>query len=69
METPPKIKMAPSCKSTTGQFRQLHVRQLKFFVWGKHVISLRGFSHPDYTVGFGITPNQPVLKTGSQTAA
>lgn len=27
--------------------------------WGKHVkLILRGFSHPDYTVGFGISPNQ-----------
>lgn len=36
--------------------------------WGKHVkLILRGFSHPDYTVGFGIAPNQPVFETGSQT--
>ena len=27
------------------------------------------FFHPDYTVGFGIAPNQPVFETGSQTAA
>ena len=37
-------------------------RPAVIFVWGKHVnLVLRGFSHPDFTVGFGISPNQPAF--------
>ena len=47
--------------STTGQLTAAAFlcSCISFFLWGKHVIVLRGFSHPDFTVGFGFSPNQP----------
>jgi len=60
------------CSANAQQGRKNGLERCRYDsgFWGKHVkLILRGFSHPDYTVGFGIAPNQPVFETGSQTAA
>lgn len=58
------------CSANAQQGRKNGLERCRYDsgFWGKHVkLILRGFSHPDYTVGFGIAPNQPTWEVGSWT--
>lgn len=49
------------CSANAQQGRKNGLERCRYDsgFWGKHVkLILRGFSHPDYTVGFGISPNR-----------
>jgi hypothetical protein len=63
MKTPPKNNNALFCQKHNRA--KSDSRFSAGAVWihgygGNTSYLLRGFSHPDFTVGFGISPNQPV---------
>ena len=64
MKTPPKNNNALFCQKQNRA--KSDSRFSAGAVWihgygGNTSYLLRGFSHPDFTVGFGISPNQPAF--------
>jgi hypothetical protein len=54
-----KINWLPNPFFTLTLSRPMHVKKSTWFV--KYSILKCSFSHPDYTVGLGVTPSPPVI--------